>query len=187
MEYKKLKDICDVFISRPIIDKEHDENSFLLTPSNLLSNNIIIEMDKVCISKRSNAKFLLRTGDILIKRLNPVFVNVFDQNDYPTYASSNIIIVRPKDDNLSKYIAAVFYIYGIDTMTHYVRRGVTIQALSAKELAEIRIPLVPVCDQKKIGELWSLYQRKSSLKEKLDKYENIYMRNAFKKILSEEN
>ena len=186
MEYVQLKKTCDVFISRPIFDKENDENSLIITPSNLLDNNIFIGLDKACVSERSNKKFLLKTGDILIKRLNPVFVNVFTQMDYPAHASSNVIVVRPEEEYFSDYLAAIFGIKGVESMTHYVKKGVTIQALSAKELSELRIPMVSIDEQQKIGTLWKLYQRKRILQEKLIETEGLFMSNALKMILNEE-
>lgn len=186
MEYIKLKNICDIFINRPSIQKDAVENAYLITPSNLYDNNIMAELEKVNISQITNNKYVLRIGDILIKRLNPVFVNVFSPIDLPAFSSGNIIVVRPETEYSSEYIAALFGVYGVESMTHYVKKGVTIQAISAKELSEINIPLVSIDEQKKIGALWDLYQRKIILQEKLIDIENLYMNNAIKVILKEE-
>lgn len=186
MNYIKLKKLCDVFISRPSIRKESDENAYLITPSNLYDNNVIMGLEKASISKSTNSKYMLQTGDILIKRLNPVFVNLFSQIDSPAYSSSNIIVVRPRRKDSSDYIAAILGIYGVESMTHYVKKGVTIQALSAKELLELSIPIVPIDKQQKIGALWKLYQRKRILQNKLNETESLYISNALKTILNEE-
>ena len=186
MEYIKLKNICDVFISRPLVRKDLDENAFLITPSNLYDNNVMVELEKASISQRANNRYKLQTGDILIKRLNPIFVNVFSQMDFPAYSSSNIIVVRPKGKDSSDYIAAIFGVFGVESMTHYVKKGVTIQALSAKELSELSIPVVPIDEQLKIGALWKLYQQKRILQNKLNEAESLHISSALKTILNEE-
>lgn len=183
MKYIKLKNLCDVFIGRPSIRKNSDNNAYLITPTNLYEHNVIFGPEKASISQNTNNKYKLQTGDILIKRLNPVFVNVFSQIDSLAYSSSNIIVVRPKGEYSSNYIAAIFGVYGVESMTHYVKKGVTIQAISAKELSEISIPVVSIDKQQKIGELWKLYQQKRILQARLNETENLYIANALKMIL----
>ena len=186
MEYSKFNNICDIFISRPSKSINMPLNAYNITPSNLNENNIISNLSKICINLDGDDKHKLRDNDILIKRLNPLFVNIFKSLDMPSYASSNVIVIRAYEGYSPRYIATMFEINGIEKMTHYVKKGVTIQAISTKELSEITIPMLPIKEQNIIGNLWFLQHEKTKLQRKLIENEILYIRATIKTFIKEE-
>ena len=72
---KKLKDIAEIKFC--ILERGNDKE-YLLTPANLLEDNQIsnIEIDD---KFKKDEKVIIRKNDIIIKRINPIYVNLINE------------------------------------------------------------------------------------------------------------
>ena len=164
MQLKKLGSLCRIFTGGypERMKDQKGKDGYLLLPSNLFDNNIInipSEPDKIEMSER----FELQAGDILLKRLNPGFVNVFDGNcNFPIYASNNIIILRSKSHS-PYFLAAMLEQDGISKLNHFAQSGTRIQTISVRQLSDIKIRIPDIKKQKIIGGIWHTKNEKNRL------------------------
>lgn len=161
---KKLKDIAKIkfcLAQRGVSDQKYKT----LTPIKLLDNNVIdgfIYDDKV----RADDDTKICSGDIIIKRISPSFVNYIDKIDDDIYASGNLIIISAISVD-PKYLAYILN-QEIPKITQSLS-GAKIPAIGRSNLEEIQVPILPIEKQKVIGELWQksieLYKLKNKLNE----------------------
>lgn len=110
------------------------------------------------------AQLVLQAGDILVKRLNPSFVYVVSHNEVGAVASQNLLIVRPESKVDPHYLACLLEQKEvIGQVEHVSGTASAIKAISQKKLAEIQIPIVPLAEQRKLGEIWRLARKRKSL------------------------
>lgn len=152
--------------------KEGQKSEMLkwITASNLLSDNIINE---ATVSEKyfKDDTLLIRVGDIIVKRIQPSFVNYIDTNMSDTYAYNNLIIVRAKGVN-SKYLAAVLN-YKIKEISLNSSIGAVMASIGRNELDSFEIPMLPTKEQKQIGEIWYKSIEKKKMAMRLAELENI--------------
>lgn len=184
----KLSEVCEVFTGAADNKAENGDGSYLcLLPSNLNENNIIFK-PTIQQNQPKNPKYILRKGDVLLKRLNPLFANVFNaDNDLPVFPTSNVIVIRPNEKIDSYYLAALLELDGIEKINHFVKKGITIQAISARQLSEISLPLIPSEKQKVIGQLWQLQCKKNELALSLYENENVQTKAIIRQAIMKEN
>lgn len=111
-----------------------------------------------------NQKLTLRAGDILVKRLNPSYVYVVSGNEAGAVASQNLLIVRPGPDVFPLFLACLLEQKEIiGQVEHVSGTSAAIKAISQKKLAEIAIPVIPMAEQKRLGEIWRLSRKRKAL------------------------
>ena len=109
-------------------------------------------------------KQLLTSGDILVKRLNPSFVHVVTLESLGMVASQNLLVVRPGPEVDPFYLGYLLEQKEILGQVEYVTGSkAAIKAISIKKLAEIVIPVVPIVDQRRVGEVWKLSRKRKQL------------------------
>lgn len=124
-------------------------------------------MDTVEQQKRSDEisdKQRLAIGDILVKRLNPSFVHVVALESVGMVASQNLLVVRPSveiDPYYLGYLLEQKEVLG--QVEHVTGSAAAIKAISVKKLAAITIPIIPIAEQRKVGEAWKLSRRRKEL------------------------
>ena len=91
------------------------------------------------------------SGDIIIKRISPSFVNYIDKIDDNVYAAGNLIIITAKTVD-QKYLAYILNIE-IPKITQSLS-GSSIPAISIGDLEEVKIPFIPIDRQRAIGNFW---------------------------------
>ena len=109
-------------------------------------------------------KQLLVSGDILLKRLNPSFVYVVSSESAGMVPSQNLLVVRPGksvDPFYLGYLLEQKEILG--HVEHVTGSAAAIKAISIKKLAGITVPIIPLSDQRKVGELWKLSRKRKQL------------------------
>ena len=187
MKLKKLGALCQI-LTGGYPDRSEDQigkDGYLLLPSNLFENNIIhipSEPDKIEMSER----FELQTGDILLKRLNPVFVNIFDGNcNFPIYASNNIIILRSKSYS-PFFLAAMLEQDGISKLNHFAQSGTRIQTISVRQLSDLTIRIPDIKKQKIIGGIWQTNNEKKRWLTNLHIEEEKLIKAVIKRIIRQE-
>ena len=124
-------------------------------------------MDTVEQQKRSDEisdKQRLAIGDILVKRLNPSFVHVVALESVGMVASQNLLVVRPSaeiDPYYLGYLLEQKEILG--QVEHVTGSAAAIKAVSVKKLAAITIPIIPIAEQRKVGQIWKLSRKRKEL------------------------
>lgn len=109
-------------------------------------------------------KQLLSPGDILVKRLNPSFVYVVRDEDKGSAASQNLLVVRPGSEVDPLYLACLLEEKEIvGQVEHVSGTSAAIKAISQKKLAEIMIPVIPLAEQHRLGEIWRLSRKRKAL------------------------
>ena len=127
-------------------------------------------MNDVIVQYRSDElseKLRLSSGDIIVKRLNPSFVHVVAEESAGMAVSQNLLVVRP-------YSALDPYYLGymleqkeiIGQVEHVTGSAAAIKAVSIKKLADIKIPVIPLDEQRKVGEIWKLSRKRKLLLSK---------------------
>ena len=107
---------------------------------------------------------LLSVGDILIKRLNPSFVHVVTLESVGMVASQNLLVVRPGAEIDPAYLGYLLEQKEIlGQVEHVTGSTAAIKTISVKKLADIKVPIVPIADQRKIGAIWTLSRMRKQL------------------------
>lgn len=187
MKLKKLGAVCQI-LTGGYPDRSENlkgKDGYLLLPSNLFENNIInipSEPDEILMGPQ----FELQAGDILLKRLNPVFVNVFESKyNFPIYASNNIIILRTKSYT-PYFLAAILEHDGITKLNHYAQSGTRIQTISVGQLSDLIIRIPDIKKQKIIGEIWQTNYKKKRLLMNLHTEQEKLINAAIKRMIRQE-
>ena len=164
MNNKSLKEISEIRFC--LVPKESLEKKCkVLTPLNLLENNIIQEItfdDKVKIDETTK----ISNGDIIIKRIMPSFVNYIDNIDEDVYATGNLIIIKAISVD-AKYLACILN-KSIRRLTQSLS-GATVPAVGRSDLEALQVPIISEEKQKAIGEIWykslEIYKLKTRLND----------------------
>lgn len=107
---------------------------------------------------------LLTSGDILVKRLNPSFVHVVTIESEGMAVSQNLLVVRPGNEVDPYYLGYLLEQKEIlGQVEHVTGSTAAIKAISIKKLADIMIPVIPITDQRKVGEVWELSRKRKQL------------------------
>lgn len=107
---------------------------------------------------------LLTSGDILVKRLNPSFVHVVAPESAGMAASQNLLTVRPGTQLDPFYLGCLLEQKEILAQVEHVTGSTAaIKAISIKKLAGIVIPVIPIEEQRKVGEVWRLSRKRKQL------------------------
>ena len=160
----KIKDICTLLFSIPIKNKiPNVEKNFWVTQADLKENNVTevnedyIDFDlKTCIKPVKN--------DILIKRNNPTYVNIYD-DDRETYLGNNLVIVRTQQIDV-KYLAFIIE-QQLEKLNALTNNSTFSKALNREMLEQIEVMEVDTSKQKIIGEVWLLNKKKNQLIQNL--------------------
>lgn len=124
-------------------------------------------MDTVEQQKRSDEisdKQRLAIGDILVKRLNPSFVHVVALESVGMVASQNLLVVRPSTEIDPYYLGYLLEQKEVlGQVEHVTGSAAAIKAISVKKLAAITIPIIPIAEQRKVGQIWKLSRKRKKL------------------------
>ena len=109
-------------------------------------------------------KQLLVSGDILLKRLNPTFVYVVSSESAGMVPSQNLLVVRPGKSVNPFYLGYLLEQKEIlGHVEHVTGSAAAIKAVSIKKLAGITVPIIPLSEQCRVGELWKLSRKRKQL------------------------
>lgn len=184
-KYKLLGEICEIITGIPDDRKDDKKNHkyLCLKPSSLSHNNEITELSEVYRSSKISDNAIIKEKDILIKRLSPSYVNVVDEVYENAYVTSNIMIIRLKQKYSANYIALVLEIKGLSMLSHYTKKGVTVQTISKKELSNIKVPIIEYGKQHALGELWMFNKQKNKLMNEIIDEEKELIKSIYNKVL----
>jgi hypothetical protein len=97
-----------------------------------------------------------------------MFVNYIDYIPNEMYAGNNLIVITPKQEVYSKYLAMQLN-ERIESLSESSSVGAVMKSVSRQHLEEVMIPLLPYEKQILVGDLWysgiELEKMKSRLAE----------------------
>jgi restriction endonuclease S subunit len=78
--------------------------------------------------------------------------------------SQNLLVVRPSGEVDPFYLGYLLEQKEIiGQVEHVTGSSAAIKAVSVKKLADIKIPVIPLNEQRKVGEIWKLSRRRKQL------------------------
>ena len=129
----------------------------VVQPNNFSDTGIMGMVEQQKRNDEISEKQRLMIGDILVKRLNPSFVHVVALESVGMVASQNLLVVRPVGEVDPYYLGYLLEQKEIlGQIEHVTGSAAAIKAISVKKLAAIAIPIVPIAEQRKVGEIWKL-------------------------------
>ncbi len=157
-----LSEIADIIFSFP--DKDKNAVADWIYPAFLFEDNVITET-KTENNLKTNLACRIKIGDIIIKRIQPQYVN-FVSNKIDAYIGQNLVIVRSRGQIEPKYLA-----YLLERKLNKLYKdtaGAVLTAISRKSFDEFDIGELPLIrEQNAIGELWWLEKERRKLYKKL--------------------
>ena len=136
----------------------------VVQPNNFSDTGIMGMVEQQKRNDEISEKQRLMIGDILVKRLNPSFVHVVALESVGMVASQNLLVVRPVGEVDPYYLGYLLEQKEILGQIEYVTgSAAAIKAISVKKLEAIAIPIVPIAEQRKVGEIWKLSRKRKEL------------------------
>ena len=161
---KKLGTVAEILAGVTGLGEQGGYDYNVIQPTSFSDTGALDNLEKQSRKEDVSPKLTLRTGDILVKRLNPSFVYVVSEKEVGAVASQNLLIVRPGPEIDSLYLACLLEQKEIiGQVEHVSGTSAAIKAISQKKLAEIMIPVIPMTDQKRIGQVWRLARKRKAL------------------------
>ena len=154
MKYVRLVDVAEIkFCSvSPGRTKTQESPTMWLQCANFLRNNTVTG-DATVTNYVPDDELLIKKDDIVVKRISPMFVNYIDYIPDEMYAGNNLIIITPKQEVYSKYLAMVLN-EKIETLSESSSVGAVMKSVSRQHLEDVIIPLLPYEKQILVGDLW---------------------------------
>ena len=154
MKYARLVDVAEIkFCSvSPGRTKTQEEPTLWLQCANFSRNNTVT-CDATVTNYVPDDELLIKKDDIVVKRINPMFVNYIDYISDKMYAGNNLIVITPKQEVYSKYLAMLLN-ERIESLSESSSVGAVMKSVSRQHLEEIELPILPYEKQVLIGDLW---------------------------------
>ncbi|MBK7811305.1 MAG: N-6 DNA methylase [Saprospiraceae bacterium] len=159
-ETKELQDLAKIVKGKMIpADTLKEQGDYLyLKPVHIQKNGLNIDSALKYVSKDSlsDSDFMsiLLPGDIVISTIfSNLKMYVYQNGDVPAFASNNLAIIRSsKQDYILSYLLTDEGKRIFKTQAEDLRKGVAIPHLSIKDLASIKIPVLPIADLNVLGD-----------------------------------
>lgn len=154
MKHVKLADVAEIkfCVVSPGRTKLQDTPTQWLACANFLRNNTIV-YDTTETYYAPDKELLIQKNDIVVKRITPTFVNYVYYMPSEIYAGNNLIVITPKQEVYSKYLAMVLN-EKIETLSESSSVGAVMKSVSRQHLEDVMIPLLPYEKQILVGDLW---------------------------------
>lgn len=152
---QELGTVATIFRGKAVNKKDPNGNIAVINISNIGEYEIdYASLEYLDEEERKVANYLLQDGDLLIPaRGTAIRVAIFREQSYPCIASSNVIVIRATDENLSTVFLKLFFDSPLGRKMLVTRQqGTAVMNISYKELNNIEIPLPSVEEQKMIAE-----------------------------------
>lgn len=154
MKKTKLAEVAEIkFCSvSPGRTKTQETPTKWLQCANFLRNNTIA-FDTTEANYVPDDELLIKKDDIVVKRISPLFVNHIDCMPDDIYAGNNLIVITPKREIYSKYLAMLLN-ENIETLSESSSVGAVMKSVSRQHLEDVIIPILPYEKQVLVGDLW---------------------------------
>jgi SAM-dependent methyltransferase len=180
---KELQDLAEIIKGKMIpADTLKSKGDYLyLKPLHIKENRLNLESGLKYVSNEDlserDYRYIIQPGDIVISTIfNDLKMYVYQAGDEAAFASNNMAIIRSaKQDYILSYLQTeegkrIFKIQAED-----LRTGDTIPHLSIKNLASIKIPILPFADLNALGDVGISRSTEAQLRdalEQLSEYKN---------------
>lgn len=183
---KTTLNTCAEVIPGVLEQKKAGEEAFLydaVMPCQLTPGGLIGEYGKIQRIADSVTSFL-RVGDVIIKRLNPDCAVVFEDGEVQVLPSANLFVIRPIARVLNPcYLAFILEnSNAFDKLSQRSGIGTAVSAVTVNQIRNYEIPLPPVEQQRKIGELWKCAKERNRLLLGLISENNRLLRSISEKL-----
>lgn len=173
---KELKDLSEIIKGKLIPSNNLSERGsyFYLKPVHIQKEGLKFEKALSYVTKETiteaDFKYILQPGDIVISTIfNELKMYAYQSSDEPAIASNNLAIIRSsKQDYIFSYLQTEEGQRIFKTQAEGLRKGVSIPHLSIKDLANIKIPILPISDLNKIGDKSLEKASKNELQNQLE-------------------
>ena len=154
MKHLRLAEIAEIkfCVVSPGRTKTQETPTMWLQCANFLRNNTVL-CDATTTNYVPDDELLIKKDDIVVKRISPMFVNYIDYIPDKMYAGNNLIVITPKQEVYSKYLAMLLN-EKIESLSESSSVGAVMKSVSRQHLEEVMIPLLPYENQILVGELW---------------------------------
>jgi len=173
---KELQELADIIKGKMIpADTLKELGEFLyLKPLHIQKDGLKTESALKYVSKadltKNDYRYILQSGDIVISTVfNDLKMYVYQTGDVPAIASYNLAIIRSsKQDYILSYLQTDEGKRIFKTQAEDLKKGVTIPHLSIKDLASIKIPILPIADLNQLGNYSLAKANKTELLNRLE-------------------
>jgi SAM-dependent methyltransferase len=180
---KELQELADIIKGKMIpADTLKELGDYLyLKPVHIQKEGLKTESALKYVSKadlsEKDYRYILQPGDIVISTIfNDLKMYVYQTGDVSAIASNNLAIIRSsKQDYILSYLQTDEGKRIFKTQAEDLRKGVTIPHLSIKDLAGIKIPILPIADLNALGDATISRSTEAQLRdalEQLNEYKN---------------
>lgn len=161
---KRLGDIAEIMAGIPGFADKGKYKYKVVQPNSFTDTGTMNAVETQKRGDEISERQLLTSGDILVKRLNPSFVHVVTLEAVGMAVSQNLLVVRPGNELDPYYLGYLLEQKEIlGQVEHVTGSTAAIKAISIKKLADIMIPVIPIPDQRKVGEVWMLSRKRKQL------------------------
>ena len=161
---KRLGDIAEIMAGIPGFADKGRYKYKVVQPNSFTDTGAMNAVETQKRGDEISQRQLLAPGDILVKRLNPSFVHVVTLESAGMAVSQNLLVVRPGNEVEPYYLGYLLEQKEIlGQVEHVTGSAAAIKAISIKKLADIMVPIIPLTDQRKVGEVWKLSRKRKQL------------------------
>ena len=161
---KRLGDIAEIMAGVPGFADKGKYKYKVVQPNSFTDTGAMNAVETQKRGDEISQRQLLTSGDILVKRLNPSFVHVVTLESAGMAVSQNLLVVRPGNEVDPYYLGYLLEQKEIlGQVEHVTGSAAAIKAISIKKLADIMVPIIPLTDQRKVGEVWKLSRKRKQL------------------------
>ena len=161
---KRLGDIAEIMAGIPGFADKGRYKYKVVQPNSFTGTGAMNAVETQKRGDEISQRQLLAPGDILVKRLNPSFVHVVTLESAGMAVSQNLLVVRPGNEVDPYYLGYLLEQKEIlGQVEHVTGSAAAIKAISIKKLADIMVPIIPLTDQRKVGEVWKLSRKRKQL------------------------
>lgn len=177
---QELGTVASIFRGKAVNKKDPNGNIGVVNISNIGEYEIDYDnLDHLEEEERKVTSYILQEGDLLMPaRGTAIRVAIFEKQSYPCIASSNVIVVRSNDENLSTTYLKLFFDSPLGRKMLVTRQqGTTVMNISYRELNNIEIPLPSIEEQKQITETYTREYKmyKKAMQEAQDRWSAVLM------------
>ncbi|WP_462289385.1 restriction endonuclease subunit S [Holdemanella biformis] len=152
---QELGTVASIFRGKAVNRKDLNGSIGVVNISNIGDYEVDYStLDHFEEENRKVANYILQTGDLLIPaRGTAIRIAIFKEQSYPCIASSNVIVIRATDENLSTTYLKLFFDSPLGRKMLVTRQqGTAVMNISYKELNNLEIPLPSIEEQRSIAE-----------------------------------
>ena len=149
-----LGEVAEIFRGKSVSKKDANGAIGVVNITNIGQYEINYDaLDKLDEEERKVQNYILQEGDVLLPaRGTTIRTAVFEKQSYPCIASSNVIVIRPRETMLNSTYLKIFIDSPIgNSLISSLQQGMTVMNISYKDLKLLEVPFPALAEQEKIA------------------------------------